>query len=151
MKAKHGIIEVGQEGYADDHTLLNRTPRGTQDELNLISRWLKWTLSMMAKPSKCRSFGLCRNNVSYRAGDPNTKTYTPFDPKLFIVGCLIRFIGNDPFKFLGRIVYTHLTDYAQRKLVLDKLHEDMHIVDAIHLKGIAKAWLYNNYIIAFLS
>jgi hypothetical protein len=106
---------------------------------------------MVAKPSKCKSFGLCRNNVSYRAGDPNTKTYAPFDPKLFIAGCLIRFLGNDPFKFLGRIVYTHLKDSAQRKLVLDKLHEDMRIVDAIHLKGIAKAWLYNNYIIAFLS
>ncbi len=73
LKAKHGIIEVDQEGYADDHTLLNRTPRGAQCGLDLISRWLKWILSMMAKPPKCRSFELYRNNVSCRAGDPNTK------------------------------------------------------------------------------
>ena len=73
---------------------------------------------MRAKPRKCKSLGLSRTNVSFRDVHPGDKTYSAFDPGLTISDSTITFLHDDPFKFLGRILFSHFADYDQRSRLL---------------------------------
>ena len=137
VTSRFGIVQLSQQAYADDHTLVNRSLRGAQRSLDLVARWLDWTQCMHAKPAKCKSLGLSRTNVWFR--DPtDQKTYSAFDPKLTIAGCTVTFIADDPFKCLGRLMYANLSDTEQRKLVITQMTTDMQTIDNTPLKGIAK-------------
>ena len=63
----------------------------------------------------------------------------------------ISFIGDNPFKFLGRKIVATLSETAQRLEMIRLLEKYFAIVDAQFLKGAAKAWLYNNYVIAVMA
>ena len=136
--------------YADDHTLINRSPLGAQHALDLASEWLFWTRSMRAKPRKCKSLGLSLSALSFRK-DHNAPYYSPFDPGLTISGDSIQYLRYDPFKFLGQIIFTNLSDSAQRKALLDDFNNYMLTVDTLQLKGASKAWLFCHYVISFIS
>ena len=106
---------------------------------------------MRAKPRKCKSLGLSRTNVSFRNPLLNDKTFSAFDPGLTISGSKITFLANEPFRFLGRILFSDLSDSNQRACLLTQIAEYMALVDTTPLKAIAKVWLYNNYIMAFIT
>ncbi len=131
LKSKYGMIQLLQQAYADDHTLLNRSLRGSQHSLNLVWIWLEWTRCMNAKPPKCRSLGLSRTNVWFRNPLSDEKTYSAFDPKLIFAGSPIAFIGKDPFKSLGRLVFATLSDSHQRKQLIQQVKDNMQIIDNI--------------------
>ena len=48
-------------------------------------------------------------------------------------------------------MFSDLSDSNQRSLLLQQITNDMAKVDAIPLKGIAKTWLYNNYVMTFIT
>ena len=102
---------------------------------------------MRAKRRKSKHLGLSRTNVSFRDADADDKTFSAFDPHLNISGCIIAFLADDPFKFLGRVFFSNLSDSTQRSLLLQQVKKDMTKLDKIPIKGIAKVWLYNNYVI----
>ena len=151
VTSQFGFVQLLQQAYADAHTLITRSIEGAQRSLDLVSLWLEWTSCMRAKPRKCKSLGLSRTNVSFRDADADEKTFSAFNPHLTISGCAIVFLANDPFKCLGRVLFSDLSDSNQRSLLLQQITNDMTKVDAIPLKGIAKTWIYNNYVMAFIT
>ena len=76
-----------------------------QHAVDDTDRWLKWTETMKAKPSKCIALGckLFAKKIKNERFVPLTDSiYSPFDPKIVISGQPMRFIVNpnekDPFK-----------------------------------------------------
>ena len=50
-------VQTFDKAYADDLTLITRNSKDMQYALDETVRWLKWTETMKAKPSKCISLG----------------------------------------------------------------------------------------------
>ena len=85
------------KAYADDLALITRSPRANQKACDLTIKFLKWTVTMKAKPKKCVSLG-------FRQFDPRPKTrrvvfeaynqtkYSAFDPKIIIDDQAVKFI-----------------------------------------------------------
>ena len=48
ITSRFGIVQLLQQAYADDHALANRSIRGAQLYIDLVSRWLYWTRCMAA-------------------------------------------------------------------------------------------------------
>ena len=145
FKKKFGLLELSQLVYADDHTLINRTLSGAQGTLDLVNKWLLWTNCMKAKPSKCKSLSFCNSTSA------GSTTYGPVNAHLFIGSDPISDIADSSFKFLGRLLSKILQDFAVRKSVLQIFKDNFELLDEQFLKGSAKAWIYTNYILAFLS
>ena len=147
-------VKTLKKAYADDLTLLTRNPKDNQTVLDSTNKWLKWSQTMKAKPSKCVAIGfkLFNKNSKTEKFIPLTKTsFAPFDPCLNIDGQPIRYIVNpqekDPFKaehfkFLGR--WTHpLVKEKHVKIKLELgLKEDLQTIDASKVNGLMKLWLY---------
>ena len=100
---------------------------------------------MKAKPSKCRSVSFCNTTVSGRT------TYNAVDAQLRIGSDPISDIAENPFSFVGRHISKAVNDGATRAFVLDNFKRYFNILDSQFLKGSAKAWIYNTYILAFMS
>ena len=88
--------------YADDLNLAAHNVPDCQYAVNKCVDWLKWTVTMKAKPSKCISMAMKRF-------DPRTKKevfcpvyddkqYSPFDPGLMIDGQKMAFILDPNLK-----------------------------------------------------
>ena len=85
---------------------------------------------------------------------------SPFDPKLSIDGKAIRFI-LDPeaqdkfkgshFKFLGRWIHYNLSEEGIKKMVRQRLMDDIKTVDKSSINGFMKLWIYQFYVLARLS
>ena len=145
LNKKFGILELLQLVYADDHTLVNRTISGAQRTLNEIFKWLSWTKCMKAKPTKCKSLAFCNTTLQ------GSTSFGTVDAHLLIGSDPISDIADTPFKFLGRKISKELDSKNLRNTVLRAFKENFCLLDAQHLKGSAKAWIYNNFILAFLS
>ena len=100
---------------------------------------------MKAKASKCKSISFC-NSTSQ-----GSTTYGAVKAHLRIGNALISDIADTPFKFLGRLISKILNERDVRNSVLKSFNEHITLVDAQFLKGATKAWIYNNYILAFMS
>ena len=156
-------VKTLKKAYADDLTLLTRNPKDNQTVLDSTNKWLKWSQTMKAKPSKCVAIGfkLFNKNSKTEKFIPLTKTsFAPFDPCLNIDGQPIRYIVNpqekDPFKaehfkFLGR--WTHpLVKEKHVKIKLELgLKEDIQTIDDSKVNGLMKLWLYQFYALQHLS
>ena len=94
---------------------------------------------MKAKPHKCKSLGLSRTNVSFRNPTPYATRFSAFDPTLTISGCEIAFLAHNPFKFLGRVIFTDLSDVTQRASVFTQLPADMPLIYTTPLKRYRKS------------
>ena len=145
LKSKYGLIEILQLAYADDHTTTNSTRIGAQTVLNTIYKWLVWTDCMEAKPSKC----FCLALLNPPSDSP--RTYGQVDPELLIGPHRIKDISLNSFKFLGRFVSFNMKDKAQRDSICNIFNEHMTLVDSQFLFGASKAWIYNNYVMAYLA
>ena len=145
FKKKFGIIELSQLVYADDHTIINRSISGAQLTLYKIHQWLSWTNCMNAKPSKCRSLSFCYSTSL------GSSTFGPVKAHLTIGADHIPDIADTPFKFLGRLISKDSNDLALRDSVRESFTKYIKKLDTQLLLGAAKAWIYNNYILAFMS
>lgn len=101
LREKHGFlikqinVKALAEAYADDLALETATVSGNQICCDETTKWLAWTETMRAKPSKCITFGMKRfgnyKNELFEPVRPNS-TYSPFDPKLTIAGVPMKYI-----------------------------------------------------------
>ena len=89
-----------QRAYADDLTLIAKSRTAAELMLNTVETFLRWSVMMKAKPTKCRSLSLVKL--------PGTSSMTPSDPELFIHGESIPLIHQEPMKFLGQLIFKDL-------------------------------------------
>jgi hypothetical protein len=147
-------VVIHDLAYADDLSIVARSPQEAQTSLNLMDRFLSWTRTMAAKPRKCKSLAFkywC--DADERAGRTRLlkHRYTPYDPELTVAGQNIGFIAEEPFKFLGWKVYHHLGESDQKKAVRDCFEKHMDLVDKSNVHGFMKLWLYQHYVVAYLA
>ena len=57
---KDSSMKSSVKPYADDLTLIARNPEDYKNLVNVVNDFLRWTRSMKAKPSKCRSHAMKR-------------------------------------------------------------------------------------------
>jgi hypothetical protein len=95
---KHAKVRALAEAYADDLALQTNNVEGNQICCDEVDKWLQWTETMKAKPSKCISFAMKRfNGYKNERFEPVRQgvTFSPFDPKLTIAGQPMHYILND--------------------------------------------------------
>ena len=132
-----------QRAYADDLTLIAKSKTSAELMLNTVERFLRWSVTMKAKPAKCRSLSLVKL--------PGTSSMTPSDPGLFIHGEPIPFIHQEPMKFLGQLVFKDLSDAAVREITTAKLQSMLGIVNSDLVQNTGKLWIYQHMIVPKLS
>ena len=71
---KNTDLKQLQKAYADDLTLIAGNVKGCKELLHLVETFLKWTRTMNAKPSKCRSLAMKRTRIL----QPSGKVSTPY-------------------------------------------------------------------------
>ena len=149
---KEASIEKQQMAYVDDHTVVASSPEDAQCMLNTLDNYLSWTACMKAKPPKCRSlsFRVFRNGMHHDYTPVSDTRYSAYDPKLSISGEIIPFLGDEPFKFLGRKI-TSKKDRHGRDEIQESLRGYLEITDRVNITGPMKLWLYNNFIIALIT
>ena len=149
---KEAGIEKRQLSYVDDHTVITSSPEDAQCILNTLDVYFSWTACVRAKPPKCRSlaFRVFRkgSNDNYKAS--SERRYSAYDPKLLISGKAIPFLGDEPFKFLGRKI-TSKKDDLRRAEIKESLVANLMKTDRTNITGPMKLWLYNNFVVAFIT
>ena len=157
-------VSTSKKAYADDLTLITRNARDMQKAVNFTNEWLKWTVTMKAKPSKCISLGfkLFGKKIKSEKFTPLTNSvYSPFDPGITINDQRVQFIVNpdekdDPFKsnhfkFLGRWINLFLKEKEIKTKIASSLSEDIEIIKKSKVNGFMKLWLYQFYALSHLS
>ena len=149
---KEAGIEKRQLAYVDDHTITTSFPEDAQHLLNTLDSFLSWTDCMKAKPQKCRSlsFKVFRKGVSDQFTPVSETRYSAYDPKLCVSGQSIPFLGDEPFKFLGRKISAKKNG-TNRAEIKESFIENLEITNKANITGPMKVWLYNHYIIAFIT
>ena len=104
---KNTDFKQSQKAYADDLTILAGSVDGCKELLSLVETFLKWTRTMEAKPTKCRSLAM-KKSATVRTNGRTSATYTPYDPQLQIGGKEIPFIHQSPMRFLGQEIFKDL-------------------------------------------
>ena len=74
------------------------------------------------------------------------KSYGPFDPKLTFDGKIFKYLSNELFKFLGRLISIQASNQGAYNLVVKDFLAALHKVDSIPLNGPSKVWIYEFYI-----
>jgi len=155
-------VSTSKKAYADDLTLITRNAHDMQKAVNLTNEWLKWTVTMKAKPSKCISLGfkLFEKKIKSEKFTPLTNSvYSPFDPGITINDQVIKFIVNpdekDPFKanhfkFLGRWINPFLKEKEIKAKIASSLSEDIEIIKKAKVNGFMKLWLYQFYALSHI-
>ena len=92
---------------------------------------------MAAKPKKCLGTSL--------------HLEVPADPQLIIAGVLLKWIGKEPFKILGKQLCTNAADEAARKLIMKKVGENVLMIDKLLLGGAQKSWILDAVLMSMLS
>ena len=147
---KEAEIELQQLAYVDDQTTVTTTPKNAQLALDTLDSFLSWTACMKAKPHKCRAvaFKVFNSRDKY---EPLSKTkYSAYDPKLHISGEAVPFLGDEPFKFLGRKISIQNNDNCRTE-IKENLLRYLETTTKANLTGPMKLWLYNNFITAYVT
>jgi hypothetical protein len=143
-------IRIGSTGYADDASFLTGLPEQNQYLLKKTAKWLKATDTMEEKAKKC--FALARKKFQK---DPSQSfqniSYSSYDPKLTINGAPIKFIGHDPFKFLGVKIYHDMKQDKIREAIKAKFTNMFEVVDKDKITGPMKIWIYEFFISSKMS
>ena len=151
---KNSDVKIHDLAYADDLSIIAKSPKLAQVSLNVMETFLSWTRTMAAKPRKCKSLAFkywCHADECAGRTRLLKNRFTPFDPELIVSGKKIGFIAHEPFKFLGWKVYHDLGESNQKQDVQDTFERHMKVVDNLHVHGFMKMWLYQHYVVAFLA
>ena len=143
-----GKLSVSCPTYADDVELVASSPKDCQKSVDDFQVALRWTLTLKAKPAKCRSlaFRLFRQQEKTEYKRVLSSMYSSYNPLLKIDDVPIKFIGDDDppmFKYLGRYLQYDLKDNFVVKQTEEKLLKWLRIVDDTPLDGRMKAWIVN--------
>jgi hypothetical protein len=165
LEGKHAVkVEDGStafiKAYADDLKIATSTPEGHQIVLDATDTWLKWSLTMRAKPRKCvcMAFRQFRKNAPPSKFDNvSNKIYSVYDPQLSIAGKRMKFILQDEsfegthFKFLGRWLNPALDEAEVKNAFLSKTDELMKKLENNAIDGFMKLWIYQHFVLGMLS
>ena len=154
-KFRQTDVSISDLAYADDLKLTTSTAEKNQAGLDTVDRFLNWTRTMSAKPRKCKSLGL----KVWTSSDENEgrkrldveKRFGAFDPMLTLSGSPVGFIGLEHFKFLGWKVFHDLSETKQKEEIKTLFSKYMELADKSHVHGFMKIWLYQHYVLAYLS
>ena len=61
---KNADFKQTQKAYADDLTIIAGSVDGCKELLHLVESFLKWTRTMRAKPTKCKSLAMKKISVT---------------------------------------------------------------------------------------
>ena len=149
---KEAGFEKRQLSYVDDHTIVTSSPEDAQCLLDTLDSYFLWTACMRAKPLKCRalSFKVFKKGIADKFTPVSETRYSAFDPKLTVSGQSIPFLGYEPFKFLGRKISSK-KDGHRRAEIKNSFIEDLEITSKANITGSMKVWLYNHFIVAFIT
>ena len=145
------------KAYADDLTTITKSPKKAQEVLDTTHKFLEWTITMKAKPKKCRHLAGKIIPVSQREliktyGD---STYAFFDANLTINNHKITSVleGEEPFKFLGRYLPHDgtLKDTEQHERIRKLTKEYLSAIDSAPVNGLMKTWLHQFVLLPKLS
>ena len=115
-----------RKAYADDLTIITARVQTNQLVLNSVIAWLRWSITMKAKPTKCRALAakfFTSKQDRLRCEPHNRTLYSTFDPSLTLDSKLVPAIGpltmelEDKFKFLGWFFRYDLKDGPRRTLL----------------------------------
>ena len=151
-RLKEAGIEKRQLSYMDDETVIASSPEEAQLVLDALDSYLSWTECVRAKPRKCRAlaFKVFRKGVDDKFTPISDTRYSAYDPVLTISGQSVPFLGDEPFKFLGRKMSTK-KDSHNRAEIKENFIENLRLVGKANITGPMKMWLYNNYIVAYIT
>ena len=146
---KEADVQTKQKGYVDDLTVITATACHNQQLLDLVTKFLEWS-GMQAKPCKCRTFahrGFSRDGRNLGFQPINDTMFSAYDPKLTISGAPIPFMGDEPYKMLGKNIAGKSRRVAEKDMVKEKLERDLLNVGKSKLTGVQKTWIYEHLII----
>ena len=149
---KEAGIEKHQLSYVDDHTVVSDSPGNAQSMLNTVDVFITWSACIRAKPSKCKSlaFKVFRPGEFSKYKQTMETGYSAYDPKLTISGANIPFLGEEPFKFLGRKISSKRDNHTRAE-IKETLIINLKKTDSINITGPMKMWLYNHFVVAFVT
>jgi len=111
-------------GYADDISIITNSVKHNQELLVCTDRFLDWSVTLKAKPAKCRCLGMMKLGTCVQR----------FEPELVISKQPIAVIKADEgFKILGKYLYQDLSLDRQKEAALSKLTEKLERLDASDL------------------
>ena len=147
---KNADFKQTQKAYADDLTIIAGSVDGCKELLHLVESFLKWTRTMRAKPTKCKSLAMKKISMTKQNGKVS-KVYTPYDAQLSIEGQEIPFIHHKSMRFLGQEIFKDLSDKDVRTQVETKMMNLLERTDRDSVNNIGKMWIYENHIVSRIS
>ena len=135
----------------DDDTAIAKSPEDAPHILNTLDNYLSWTACMRAKPPKCKSlsFKVFKKGTDDRFTPASETGYSAFDPQLSVSGKSIPFFWDEPFKFLGRKISKK--NGLARAEIKENSIGNLEITSKANITGPMKVWLYNHFIVAFIT
>ena len=109
---------------------------------------------MKTNPSKCYTLALKRFDSRYNNNKyfPLTrKSYSHYNPNLYISGTPIKPITHSGFKYLGVTIEPTTQEQISREKILQTISQHMSTVHDTPLAKTAKLFIYNHHIIPRLS
>lgn len=152
---KQTELRTLRKAYADDLTLLMDRVDKAKVVLADMVKWLSWSITMKAKPAKCRVIAAKYFNDTERAKlKPFRSTiFSPYDPGLEINGLRVKAIGDpdDPekevaFPLLGRKLFHDRNELPLKAELLEEFKARMGIVDKDPINGLQKAFVYQHQV-----
>ena len=101
---------------------------------------------------KCRSpsFKVFKKGADDRFTPASETRYSAFDPQLSVSGKSIPFLGDEPFKFLGRKMSSK-NNGLTRAEIKENFIGNLEVTSKANITGPMKVWLYNHFIVAFIT
>jgi len=130
-----------KKGFADDLTLITKSKAEMVQMLKVLNYYLVWSVKMKAKPEKCLSMSMKRQDGGY----------STYDAEFEIGEAKVPSIIETPMKFLGMYIYVDLDVKEIRLMIEKKLDMMLELTDKDDITGPMKAWVYNNLIISKMS
>ena len=143
FKNSNPIIQRDASAYADDLEICTWNVSCNQALLDIVDKYLLWSRSLAAKPSKCFAAAMRQNEHRAMAS---------FDPLLTISGQPIQYLSPEKdFKYLGRLVNTRNSEELSREKLVATLSDLLERTDEQPLNGPAKLWLYHHFVTTKIS
>ena len=143
---KEAQLTITQLVYVDDHTVVSKTPEGAQGIIDTLDSYLTWSRCLKAKLSKCRSLAF----KVFRGDSTQNRGFRSYNPNLKILGSEIPYLGDKPFKFLGREI-TATKSGEERQEIRNSLKTNLEKTDKCNITGPMKLWLYNHFVVSYTT
>ena len=138
--------------FADDIAFLTKSADGCQHLLTLTEKFCTWSMSMRLKPPKCFAvaYKIFSGSTS-RFAPRGSKKWSAYDPVLVVNNHRLQMLGDEGFKYLGKIIEVDLGERCLKVQIEDKLTAWMRVVDSCLIDDAMKCWIYNFVIISKLA